>query len=73
MDHITFFIFTIVFKKLVINIPFLVELPRQDKERLIFFASSRVSPTAPDLPTFSHPARSTRLSLPVFSYPLGYL
>lgn len=30
----------------------LITLPRQDKDRLIFFASYKVSPSAPDLDTF---------------------
>lgn len=38
--------------------------PRHESEELIFLASSRVSPLAPVLATFSDPARSTRLSLP---------
>jgi hypothetical protein len=37
---------------------------------LIFFASSSVYPVAPDFPTFSDPARSTRNNFPVFALQL---
>ena len=43
--------------------------PRQDKERLIFFASYNVSPSAPDFETFSLPARSTRYNFPFLILP----
>ena len=38
--------------------------PKVDKDKLIFFASSKVRPTAPVFDTFSLPAKSTKLSVP---------
>uniref|UniRef100_A0A3B1K679 Uncharacterized protein n=1 Tax=Astyanax mexicanus TaxID=7994 RepID=A0A3B1K679_ASTMX len=38
--------------------------PRASSERLMFWASFRRSPSAPDFHTRSEPARSTRFSLP---------
>jgi hypothetical protein len=48
-----------------------ITLPRQDNDKLIFLASSRISPLAPVLPTFSLPAKSTKFNLPFFSTSLG--
>uniref|UniRef100_A0A671LTV1 Secreted protein n=1 Tax=Sinocyclocheilus anshuiensis TaxID=1608454 RepID=A0A671LTV1_9TELE len=39
--------------------------PRASSERLIFWASFSLSPSAPDFHTLSEPAKSTRFSLPV--------
>lgn len=41
----------------------MITLPRDDKLLLMLWASVRVCPAAPVLPTFSEPARSTRVSL----------
>ena len=38
--------------------------PKVDKDKFIFFASSKVSPTAPVFDTFSLPAKSTKLRVP---------
>lgn len=38
--------------------------PSASKERLIFWASFSLSPSAPDFQTLSEPARSTRFNLP---------
>ena len=39
-------------------------LPSADNDLLMFFASSKTSPSAPVLPIFSDPAKSTRYNLP---------
>ena len=44
-----------------------ITFPKHDNDRLIFFASSRISPIAPVLPTFSLPAKSTKFNFPFFS------
>jgi hypothetical protein len=46
-------------------------IPKADNDLLIFFASSRVCPVAPVLPTFSEPAKSTKYKLPVFNAPVS--
>lgn len=44
----------------------LMTLPRQEREVLIFLVYSKASPLAPDLHTFSLPAKSMRQSLVVY-------
>ena len=39
-------------------------LPNVDRDKLIFLASSNVSPTAPVFEIFSLPAKSTRFKVP---------
>lgn len=51
----------------------LIVFPRQDRERLIFLASSSDSPSALLLYTFSLPARSIKLSLDLMSCPSWFL
>lgn len=46
-----------------------ITFPKQERERFIFLAYSRVSPVAPVLLTFSEPARSTRHSLDFLTLP----
>ena len=54
----------------------LMQLPRAERDRLMFLASSRVSPSAPVLPTLSLPAEgwnwnfklTSHFSSPLFSY-----
>lgn len=47
----------------------LITLPRQLKDKLIFLASSKDSPSAWDFHTFSLPARSIKFNFPAFSAP----
>lgn len=49
----------------------LITLPRVERDLLMTFASSSVLPSAPDLETFSLPAKSTRFSLPSNVSPLS--
>lgn len=44
--------------------------PRADSDLLMCCASRRRLPSAPDLPTRSEPARSTRFSFPVVRRPV---
>lgn len=44
-----------------------ITLPKQLKDKLIFLASSRISPEAPVFLTFSLPAKSTKNNFPFFS------
>ncbi len=46
-----------------------MQLPSAESDWLIFLASSRVSPEAPVLPTFSLPAKSAKFNLPVLVVP----
>lgn len=39
--------------------------PSDSRERLMFWASFSLSPSAPDFQTLSEPARSTRFNFPV--------
>jgi len=55
--------------KLALFVKALITLPRQESDKLIFLASSKVSPTAPEFLTFSEPARSIKFNFPFFSTP----
>lgn len=44
-----------------------ITFPKAESDLLIVFASSRTLPSAPVLSAFSEPARSTRISFPVFT------
>lgn len=50
----------------------LIQFPRALKDWLIFLASSRVSPVAPVLPTFSEPAKSAKFNFPCLVDPSGF-
>ncbi|OMH85159.1 hypothetical protein AX774_g1302 [Zancudomyces culisetae] len=47
----------------------LITIPSADNDLFIFLASSNVCPDAPVFPTFSDPAKSTKLNLPIFVLP----
>mmetsp|Transcript_151008 Transcript_151008/g.263113 ORF Transcript_151008/g.263113 Transcript_151008/m.263113 type:complete len:232 (-) Transcript_151008:491-1186(-) len=50
-----------------LSVSALMTLPKAERDRFIFFASSNRSPEAPVLATFSLPARSTKWSFPTLT------